>query len=136
MRVWLILISIFTLTVTPAFAATQTDLVLAAGLEAFEVNGISAGVRIWYTDNPRLAADLQAKLQTATKDLGGIVGTEVLASRALSRRVQRYHLVIYFRERPLWVQIDRYTVGPKIFFLPLTFSTVPEEILPEEITGR
>lgn len=116
-------------------AAGSTDADLYAGLQAMTTNGVHAGLRLWYPDAPAAITRVEGKIEETTRDLGGVVGTEVVAVRTISGQVQRYYVAIYYERAPLWVRIDRYTVGPKTISLPLEFSLKPDEILPESLTG-
>ena len=120
---------------TPAVrAAEPPDPVLLEGLQTFVANGIDAGLRVWYLDRPELAAEMREQLFKATKNFGTIIDTEVVAVQPVSKRVKRYYVAIYFTRCPLWLRVERYQNGERAFYLPLRFSTNPDEVLPGYIT--
>jgi hypothetical protein len=121
--------------VTPALRAAQTpDPVLVEGLQTFATNGIEAGLRVWYSDRPELGAEMKDALLRATRTLGPIIDTEIVAIQPVSKRVRRYYVAIYFHRCPLWLRVERYQNGDRTFYLPLRFSTNPDEVLPGYIT--
>lgn len=119
-----------------ALAAGSRDATLDAGLQACEVNGIRACLRIWYPDRPEWVTRFEDGIREKTLGLGDITGTEVVTSQTLSSQVVRYYVVVYYDQAPLWLRIDRYTVGIKQRFLPLEYSLKPEDILPEDLVGK
>ena len=46
----------------------------------------------------------------------------------------RYYVAIYFTRCPLWLRVERYQNEDRAFYLPLRFSTNPDEVLPGYIT--
>jgi hypothetical protein len=119
----------------PAMNAAQTpDPVLVEGLQTFVTNGIEAGLRVWYSDRPELGAEMRDQLFRATRTLGSIIDTEIVAIQPVSRRVTRYYVAIYFTRCPLWLRVERYKNQERAFYLPLRLSTNPDEILPGYIT--
>ena len=115
-------------------AAITPDPTLINGLNTFESNGIEAGLRVWYADRPHLAEEMREQLFKATRHLGDIIDTEIVAVQAVSKRVTRYYVAIYFTRCPLWLRVERYANHEKAFYLPLRFSTDPDAILPGYIT--
>jgi hypothetical protein len=123
------------LLVAPALsAASAADATLARGLETFVASGIEAGVRTWYPDRPELAAATQDELLKATRNLGTLIDTEIVAVQPISKRVTRYYVALYFTRRPLWIRLERYQNEDRSFYLPLKQSTNPDEILPGYLT--
>lgn len=123
------------LTLVPlARAAQAPDPVLVEGLQASLTNGIDASLRTWYSDRPALALEMREKLLPAVRNLGSVIDTEIVAIQAVSKRVTRYYVAIYFTRCPLWLRVERYSNGEKAFYLPLRFSTNPDEILPGYLT--
>ncbi|MDD2765032.1 MAG: hypothetical protein PHE83_13775 [Opitutaceae bacterium] len=104
------------------------------GLQACVTNNLEACLGIWYAGYPKLAAEMNAKVSAATKNLGNVIDTEVVATQTISKRVTRYYAAIYFARRPLWIRIERYTSGEGSFYLPLKYSFEPDEILPGYLT--
>ncbi len=115
-------------------AAQDLDPMLANGLQACVTNGLQAGIYTWYADQPRLAAELDAKTAALTKSLGGVIDTEVVAVQTVSKRVTRYFVAIHFLQRPLWIRIDRYSSRDHTIYLPLKFSLDPDAILTGYLT--
>jgi hypothetical protein len=134
MRSWLLLLSFVVLASTPLRAAQPPDPVLVQGLETFVTNGIEAGLRVWYSDRPELGAEMRDQLLKATRTLGPIIDSEIVAVQPISKRVKRYYVAIYFHRCPLWLRVERYQNGDRAFYLPLRFSTNPDEVLPGYIT--
>jgi hypothetical protein len=118
----------------PVRAAQAPDPVLIEGLQTFVSNGIEAGLRVWYSDRPQLGAEMQEQLFKATRTLGSIIDTEIVAVQPVSKRVTRYYVALYFTRCPLWMRVERYQNQDRAFYLPLRISTNPDEILPGYIT--
>jgi hypothetical protein len=77
---------------------------------------------------------MNAKLSSATKNLGFVIDTEVVAIQTISKRVTRYYVAINFARRPLWIRIERYMGNDKASYLPLKFSLEPDDFLPGYLT--
>jgi hypothetical protein len=118
----------------PLRAAQTPDPVLLEGLRSFLANGIEAGLRVWFSDRPELAVETHEAMLRATRNLGAIIDTELVAVQPVSKRVTRYYVAIYFERRPLWLRVERYASADRAFYLPLRMSTNPDEILPGYIT--
>jgi hypothetical protein len=131
------LILVFALLVfaAPATRAAQpTDPKLQEALSAWVTNGIEAGLVTLYSDRPEFAAEFRDDLLSATRRLGAIVDTEVVAVQPVSSRVTRYYVAVYYQRRPIWLRLERYNNGEKVTYLPLRFSLKHEEILPGYLT--
>ena len=123
------------LTLAPVLRAAPTpDPVLTNGLQAYLASGPEACLGIWYAGQPKLAAEMNAKLSSATKNLGFVIDTEVVAIQTISKRVTRYYVAINFARRPLWIRIERYMGNDKASYLPLKFSLEPDDFLPGYLT--
>lgn len=134
MRFFTVLV-LFCLALAPvARAAVLPDRVLTNGLESAMTNGIDAMLGAWYSDRPWLAVEMKEKLFPATRNLGEIIDTEIVAVQPVSKRVTRYYVAIYFTRCPLWLRVERYANGTSSFYLPLRFSTNPDDIMPGYIT--
>lgn len=131
-----LLIPLFALLVftAPVRAAQPTDPKLQEALAAWVTNGIEAGLVNLYSDRPEFAAEFRDDLLNATRKLGAIVDTEVVAVQPVSSRVTRYYVAVYYQRRPIWLRLERYNNGEKISYLPLRFSLKHEEILPGYLT--
>jgi hypothetical protein len=127
------LVLIFASASAPAATATP-DPLLAEGLHAASSNGLEAGLRTWYSNRLWLAQEMKERLLPVTKHLGDIIDTEIVAVQAVSKRVTRYYVAIYFTRCPLWLRVERYASQDQAFYLPLRFSTNPDEVLPGYIT--
>ena len=130
----LLLFITFIVLVSAGSAASAPDPTLAEGLRATLTNGIDAGLRTWYANRPWLAQEMREKLLLATRGLGDVIDTEIVAVQPVSKRVTRYYVAIYFTRCPLWLRVERYAGQEQAFYLPLRFSTNPDEILPGYIT--
>ena len=115
-------------------AAQAVDPTLAEALKGSMVNGIESAVRHIYADRPELAVEIRDKLVPLTKDFGVIIDTEIVAIQAVSKRVTRYYVAVYFERRPLWLRLERYVSAQKTVFLPLRYSLHADEILPGYVT--
>ena len=123
------------LTLAPGLRAAQApDPVLTNGLQAYVTSGPEACLGIWYAGQPKLAADMNAKISVATKNLGFVIDTEVVAIQTVSKRVTRYYVAVNFARRPLWIRIERYMGTDKATYLPLKFSLEADDILPGYLT--
>lgn len=133
-----LLLGLFLAVLWPATrAAAQTDVTLATGLQACNVNDLRTCIRTWYAHDPVYTAQLQTQLDKATQQLGDIVGSEIVQTRDLGKRVRRYYIALYYQVRPLWLRVDRYNSdGVRQITLPLKYSVMAEEILPRELTGE
>lgn len=134
MRLFLLLGLLVLPFMSAAGAAELDDALLQDGLKAALPNGIEAAVRVWYADRPALVAELRERLQPVTRTLGTVIDTEIVAVQAVSKRVTRYYIAIYYTHCPVWLRIDRYANGEKTSFLPLRFSISPDDILPAYVT--
>ena len=129
------LLLVFVLTFLPgARAAVAPDPTLNEGLQAAVTNGLDATLRTWYANRLWLAQEMKEKLTPLTRTLGDIIDTEIIAVQPVSKRVTRYYVAIYFTRCPLWLRVERYANREQAFYLPLRFSTNPDEILPGYIT--
>jgi hypothetical protein len=129
-----LLATILLLVIAPLRAAQAPDPVLIQGLQTFVSNGIEAGLRVWFSDRPQLGAEMRDQLVKATQNFGSIIDTEIVAVQPVSKRVTRYYVAIYFNRCPLWLRVERYQNGDRAFYLPLRFSTNPDEVLPGYVT--
>jgi hypothetical protein len=118
----------------PVRAAQAPDPVLVDALKASLSNGVEAALRALYQDRPYLAVELRDKLVPLTKDFGVVIDTEIVAVQAVSKRVTRFYIAIYFEHRPLWLRVERYVSDQKTFYLPLRYSLQADEILPGYVT--
>ena len=134
MRHLALLVAFALAALAPARAASAPDPTLTEGLRATVANGLEAGLRTWYANRLWLAQEMREKLTPATRDLGNIIDTELIAVQPVSKRVTRYYVAIYFTRCPLWLRVERYASQEQSFYLPLRFSTNPDEILPGFIT--
>jgi hypothetical protein len=134
MRTLALLFTIVAFVTPAARAAKAPDPVLVNGLQTFVTNGIEAGLRVWYSDRPELGAEMREQLFKATRAMGAIIDTEIVAVQPVSKRVTRYYVAIYFSRCPLWLRVERYQNEDRAFYLPLRHSINPDEILPGYLT--
>ena len=134
MRTLALLLTIVAVVTPITYAAKAPDPVLVNGLQTFVSNGIEAGLRVWYSDRPELGAEMREQLFKATRSMGAIIDTEIVAVQPVSKRVTRYYVAIYFSRAPLWLRVERYQNEDRAFYLPLRHSTNPDEILPGYLT--
>lgn len=134
MRCLTLVVSFLFATTSALRAAETPDPILIRGLEASVSNGLEAGLRTWFSNRIWLAEEMREKLEPVTRKLGDIIDTELVAVQPVSKRVTRYYVAIYFTRAPLWLRVERYSGREQAFYLPLRFSTNPDEILPGYIT--
>jgi hypothetical protein len=134
MRTLIALLAVLVIFTSRVAAAQAPDAVLLEGLQNFVANGVDAGLRTWYSDRPDVAAEMSEQLIKSTRNLGTVIDTEVVAVQAVSKRVTRYYVAIYFARRPVWLRVERYQNADRAFYLPLRSSTNPDEILPGYVT--
>ncbi len=129
------LLALVVSTAAPTARAAQTpDPTLTEGLKSIATNGLEAGLRVWYSDRPEMIREMREMLFTATRNLGDIIDSEVIAVQPVSSRVTRYYVAIYFTRCPLWLRVERYASRDRAFYLPLRCSTDPDAILPGYVT--
>ncbi|MES2695486.1 MAG: hypothetical protein V4773_18560 [Verrucomicrobiota bacterium] len=135
MRTPILLLATLLLATTPALRAAQPpDPALTQSLQTVTNNTLEAGLRTLYANRVWLAQEMMEKLTPVTRNLGDIIDTEIVAVQPVSKRVTRYYVAIYFTRCPLWLRIERYANKEQAFYLPLRFSTNPDEILPGYVT--
>jgi hypothetical protein len=134
MRNFLALVSLLLLSAGGIRAASAPDPTLTLGLQTCVSNGIDAGIRTWYADREDLGTDMSNKVLNDSAKLGSLIDYEVVATQAISKRVTRYYVALYFTRGPLWLRVERYDNREKALFLPLRCSTNPDEVLPGYIT--
>ena len=131
----LLFLPLFLSILVPAVSAAQTpDPLLMQALQTWVNNGAEAGLRSLYADRPELAIEMRDAITPATKGLGNVLDTEVVAIQTISKRVVRYYVAVYYSRSPLWLRIEKYAGDRNAFFLPLRFSIDPDRILPGYIT--
>jgi hypothetical protein len=130
-----LLITAVLLIFTSGVRATQApDPVLVESLRTFEAQGIEAGLHVLYAGRSEMATEMKDAMANVTRNLGSIIDTEIVAIQPISKRVRRYYVAIYFTRCPVWLRIERYENKDKAFYLPLRFSTNPDQILPGYLT--
>jgi hypothetical protein len=135
MRTLVVLACLFGFLAAPvAHAAPAPDSTLVLGLQTCLSNDIESGIRVWYAQQPDLGAEMSGRVLGASRRLGTLIDTEVVAIQSISKRVTRYYVALYFTRSPLWIRIDRYESSAKTFFMPLKCATDPDDILPGYVT--
>jgi hypothetical protein len=136
MRPILVYFLILALGAIPARAAAPSDPAVTQGLQLYETesNGLEACLQAWFSDKPKLGEDLLQKISPVARDLGVVLGAEVVATQRVSQRVERYFIVIYYARRPLWFALERYSLPDKTTSLDLKFSTDADTIVPAYLT--
>lgn len=119
---------------TAAQAAQTPDSTLTLGIQTCIDNGLESGIRVWYSDQPKLGTEMLEKINSAAANLGALVDAELVTIQPVSKRVTRYYLALYFARSPLWVRIERYESRDKTYFFPLKCSTQSDDILPGYVT--
>lgn len=97
-------------------------------------NGVYAGLRVWFANRPAIGTEMYDRLGPVIRPLGNLIDHEIVAVQPISTRVTRYYVALYFTRCPLWLRVERYANDEQAFYLPLRFSTNPDEILPGYVT--
>lgn len=121
----------------PSVRAAQTpsvDPVLTQGLQSMMSNGVYAGLRVWFANRPAIGTEMYDRINPVIRPLGNLIDHEIVAVQPISTRVTRYYVALYFTRCPLWLRVERYANDEQAFYLPLRFSTNPDEILPGYVT--
>lgn len=121
----------------PSVRAAQTpsvDPVLTQGLQSMMSNGVYAGLRVWFANRPAIGTEMYDRIGPVIRPLGNLIDHEIVAVQPISTRVTRYYVALYFTRCPLWLRVERYANDEQAFYLPLRFSTNPDEILPGYVT--
>jgi hypothetical protein len=128
---WLLILALIA---SRASSVESPDPVLVSGLQSFQLNGIQAGLNVWYSSQPEVAFAMKEKLIPLTQAMGNVIDTEVVAIQPLSRRVTRYYVAVYFTHGPVWLRLERYASDREAIYLPLKASLDPDRILPGYLT--
>lgn len=108
--------------------------VFRSGLQAFQTNGPEALLRTWYSaDDQAGMADVRRRLAEVSEKLGDVVEVEVFAPKKIGKHIERLYGAIYFRNHPLWLRAEYYSIDGRSGFLSLEFSKTADDILPLEI---
>lgn len=128
------LLALFLCAAPFARAAQANDPKLQNAFSTWIANGVDAGLAALYSERAEFALDLRQPLLAITDRLGSTVDWEVVAVQTVSTRVVRYYIAVYYQRRPLWLRVERYSNGEKVFYLPLRYSLSPDDILPGYVT--
>ncbi|HEY1111747.1 MAG TPA: hypothetical protein VGE76_24040 [Opitutaceae bacterium] len=136
MRLLTLLAACLALALPSARAAQppSVDPVLTQGLQSMMSNGVYAGLRVWFANRPAIGTEMYDRLGPVIRPLGNLIDHEIVAVQPISTRVTRYYVALYFTRCPLWLRVERYANDEQAFYLPLRFSTNPDEILPGYVT--
>lgn len=108
---------------------------LRASFENYNTYGAPVFARTLYPEDPPSLKAAEETLGAFSKTLGAIHGGDIVLSTDFTKCYRRYYCVLYFERRPVWFRVDFYSVNGRSFFLPMSASVKPEDILPESLTG-
>jgi hypothetical protein len=108
------------------------------GLNAYAQTGLNAALQIWLQNslldrNTLLKTELST-LKQADATYGLFESGEVMRQVAITPRVTRVYLVLYYERAPLWAYFDLYRTrnGPQVIS-DIFFSNKVQVILPPEL---
>lgn len=114
--------------------ATAPELKLP--FETFSSNGATPFAKALFTDDPEQMREFAKVLDGLMTKCGTFESYEVLSRHALSQRVERLILVIYFERRPIWLKLDYYRASAHSRFISWKASLVPSDILPADVLSQ
>jgi len=138
----LVVLSLLLLGLAPsAFAQTSTQPpeLINQGLRAYSQNGLNTALQLWLQnsllDRATLLRGEMAALKQADANFGAFESGEVMRSVAITPRVTRVYLVLYYERAPLWAWFDLYRtrngaqVISDVYFSPKVQVILPAELI-------
>lgn len=121
-----------------AQTSTQPPELINQGLRAYSQNGLNTAVQLWLQnsllDRATLLRSEMAALKQADAHFGAFESGEVMRSVAITPRVTRVYLVLYYERAPLWAWFDLYrTRNGNQVISDVYFSPKVQVILPAEL---
>lgn len=111
------------------------------GLNAYAQSGLNTALQIWLQnsllDRTTLLRTELAALKQADATFGLFESGEVMRTAAITPRVTRVYLVMYYERAPLWAWFDLYrTRNGSQVISDVFFSPKVQVILPGDLTGQ
>lgn len=127
----------------PALVTAQTPppipIVIEQGFDAYAQNGLTSALDTWgnhsLLDRAALFKSEVPALKLADANFGLFERGEVVRTVAVTGRLTRVYVVLYYERAPLWAWFDLYTtrqgkqVISEVFFSPKLHQVLPEDIL-------
>jgi hypothetical protein len=136
-----LLLSVAMLCLAPFASAqnrVQPPALINQGLLAYAQNGLGTALQLWLQnsllDRTTLLKGELAALKYADANYGAFESGEVMLTVALTPRVSRVYLVLYYERAPVWAWFDIYRTrhGTEVIS-DVYFSAKVEVILPSEL---
>lgn len=131
---------LFCASVPPAFAQAKPAVpeLINQGFNAYAQTGLNAALAIWLQnsllDRDTLLKSELAPLKRADANYGLFESGEVMRQVAITSRVTRVYLVLYYEKAPLWAYFDLYrTRAGNQVISDIFFNTKVQVILPSEL---
>ncbi|MFA6287026.1 MAG: hypothetical protein WC661_06525 [Opitutaceae bacterium] len=115
--------------------------IINQGFNAYAQTGLSAALQVWLQnsllDRATLLKTELAALKQADTTYGLFESGEVMRQVAITPRVTRVYLVLYFERSPLWAYFDLYkTRNGNQVISDIFFNTKVQVILPAEFLAQ
>ena len=112
--------------------------IINQGFNAYAQTGMNSAVQLWLQnsllDRATLMKTEMAALKQADATYGLFEKGEIIRQVALTPRVTRYYLVLYYERAPLWAYFDLYKLrGGNQVISDLYFNNKVQVILPSEM---
>ena len=112
--------------------------VIAAGLEAYKVNGAAAAVTRWMKNSPipELSGATTEAFKQIERAYGRMGGYEILQVVPLGTYASRSYLVILYEKGPVYAWFDCYKAKDEWIMTSFLFNTKPDLILPPRLLNQ
>lgn len=125
--------------VAGAQTRVQPPALINQGFIAYAQNGLSTALQVWLQnsqlDRATLLRSEMAALKYADTNYGAFESGEVMHTVAITPRVTRVYLVLYYERAPLWAYFDLYRLRngnqaiSDVFFSPKVQVILPAELM-------
>lgn len=125
--------------ITQAQSRLQPPALINQGFLAYSQNGLNAALQIWLQnsllDRATLLRGELAALKYADTHYGSFENGEVMHTVAITPRVTRVYLVLYYEKAPLWAYFDLYRLRngnqaiSDVFFSPKVQVILPPDLI-------
>ena len=109
----------------------ESDLTFA--FSQLKGNGAVPFSKAIYQTDTESARNLVDHLTPLIQGSGNYLGFEIVSRHALTKRIERVVIVIYFENLPVYMRIDAYNNTKSQIFLTAKFSKDAAEILPFDL---
>jgi len=127
--------------VSRAEAKSPVPELINQGFNAYAQTGLNAALQIWLQnsllDRNTLMKSELASLKQADATYGLFESGEVMQQVAITSRVTRVYLVLYYERAPLWAYFDLYTTraGNQVIS-DIFFNNKVQVILPADLLAK